>query len=34
MVLKDDRWGEGMQQDSQEFLHSFLELLQVSRKLE
>ena len=29
LALKDDRWGEGMQQDSQEFLHSLLELLQV-----
>jgi ubiquitin C-terminal hydrolase len=26
----DERWGDGCQQDSQEFLHSLLEQLQVS----
>ncbi len=26
----DSRWGEGYQQDSQEFLHSLLEALRVS----
>jgi ubiquitin C-terminal hydrolase len=25
----DERWGDGCQQDSQEFLHSLLEQLQV-----
>ena len=25
----DERWGEGEQQDAQEFLHSFLEMLQA-----
>eukprot|EP00879_Flechtneria_rotunda_P019983 GHRR01021009.1.p1 GENE.GHRR01021009.1~~GHRR01021009.1.p1 ORF type:complete len:250 (+),score=115.99 GHRR01021009.1:176-925(+) len=28
----DDRWGDGQQQDSQEFLHSLLEQLQVSMR--
>jgi hypothetical protein len=29
LAAADDRWGEGSQQDGQEFLHSLLELLQV-----
>jgi hypothetical protein len=31
VAVKDDRWGEGVQQDSQEFLTSLLEMLQVRR---
>lgn len=30
VAAADDRWGDGCQQDSQEFLHSLLEQLQVS----
>jgi hypothetical protein len=32
VAAKDDRWGEGCQQDSQEFLTSLLEMLQVRRQ--
>jgi hypothetical protein len=28
-TLQDERWGDGMQQDAQEFLHGVLNQLQV-----